>query len=108
MVADLYLSNAVVFDVEAFHIRLNESFTLKLHLEEGVTVDWFANNDPVLAITTSDQNAQGHFVANAPGKVTVQVQTGGEGTEHVQKTFQITVYDEAASLNPTIGIPELK
>ena len=85
MVIDLKLSNAEVFDVTRFRVKVGEAFTLTA----DANGNWFANEDPALRYTVSSDGTVGTFLAEAPGDVEVRI-FGGDDTE--AKRLFIEVY----------------
>lgn len=69
MVIDLKLSNAEVFDVTRFGVKVGEAFTLTA----DASGNWFANEDPALRYTVSPDGTVGTFLAEAPGNTQVRI-----------------------------------
>jgi len=97
MVGDLYLSNAVIFDVpQKISILKGEKFAIKMDTEVGAK-NWTANFDGVLSMKEGAQEAS--FEALEAGVSNVLI-LNDEGTA-VLKRFDISVFNTEAS---TLGI----
>lgn len=107
MQVNLRLSNAYVLDVNRVDVREGEIFSLSLtdtHNEDNL--EWFTNNDPVLSIEVSGQDAE--VSAENVGSTKILIMSAGQ----TLKTLEINVVEEilpmAVTLGLTAGSPEPK
>jgi hypothetical protein len=107
MKANLRLNNVFVDDVSRFSVKKGEPFSLSLYdFPEGTVMDWFSNNDPVLTIRVTGNDAD--LTANEVGACQIHIMSDAS----ILKTIFISVLDEiepmAVTLGISVGEPELK
>jgi hypothetical protein len=102
MKANFIFPNVTAFDVEKVDVLVGEAFTINLP-EETEPVEFFFNNDSVLDIVAEGTKAK--IKALSFGDCVIKLERGDE----VLKKLFISVYtQQAVSLNPVAGKPELK
>lgn len=106
MTADLYLSNATVYDVTRFDVEQGQEFSVLLNGDPGTLVRVFANNDAVLDMDVVDNTI--NMTAAAMGTSEIQVQHADTREVLLMLTVKVTNPDAAASLGITAGDPVLK
>lgn len=100
MTGDLYLSNAVIFNVpQTFSIRKGEKFVIKMDSSVGAK-NWSANFDKVLTIEEGDTQASFEAKEVGVSNVVIMDQNG----QSVVKRFDITVLENTRDLASTLGI----
>lgn len=82
---DLTLFNARIFDVNSFQVIVGETFTLNTDIT-GET-RWFSDNDPVLGIKVTGNNAE--VQALLEGSCTILIM---DAKKNIQKELTINVY----------------
>jgi len=92
MVGDLYLSNAVIYDVpQKFSILLGEKFLIKMDTTVAEK-DWSANFDQVLSMRPAENQVEFESLELGTSNVLILNDAGNE----VLKRFDITVIGQEA------------
>lgn len=82
---DLTLFNARIFDVNSFQVIVGQQFTLSSDIT--VETKWFSDNDPVLGIKVTGNNAE--VEALQEGTCTILIM---DAKKNIQKELTITVH----------------
>lgn len=98
MKANLRLFNVSVFDVNRVDVKVGESFSLSLTDTQGQKLQWFTNNDPVLAIEINGEDAE--VLAENIGATTILIMADSQ----IQKTIEINVVEEIIPMASTLGL----
>lgn len=98
MKANLRLFNVSVFDVNRVDVKEGETFSLSLTDTQGQKLQWFTNNDPVLAIDIEGDDAE--ILAENIGATTILIMAGGQ----ILKTIEINVVEEILPMASTLGL----
>lgn len=98
--------------VTPVEVRVGEKFGIELSGDAGGELPadelrWLASNDPVLDLREKHSGNSASIEATSTGLSVIQVQNMDN---QIVKEFHITVFnpDQAATLNPKAGEPELK
>jgi hypothetical protein len=103
MQTNVIFENVKAYNVDKIDVKLNESFKIEL-IDTTDTCRWFFDNDPALDVIPNENGAEASIKATGIGNCEIQLQSNGV----VVKVIQISVYDNAASLNPTVGKISIK
>lgn len=104
MRADLIFGGRRIYGVHRLDMLLGDVFTVELH-ELTTKVQWFSDQDPVLAMEVDPHGAFATITATAVGRSIIEIQVNGR----VIGTLNIGVLadpNKAARLAPTVGAPE--
>lgn len=105
MTADLILSNAHMYGVTKFDVRIDEVFRVNLSPDAVGTARWFADNDSVLDIAVDADGGSAGITATGTGSCEIQIQVSGA----IVLTLNVEVFSpEAASLGVSAGTAEPK
>lgn len=98
MKINLRLPNVSVFDVNRVDVREGETFFLSLTDTQGQKLEWFTNNDPVLALVIDGDDAE--VSADEIGTTTILIMANGQ----IHKTIEINVVEEIVPMASTLGL----
>lgn len=100
------LSNATFYDVNVFDVLKGEKFTLSLLETQGGS-EWFSNNDPVLDIDKTGEEAD--VTAKSVGSSRIMIfDTEGVKIKELNIRVVDAIVPQAVSLGLAAGEPELK
>lgn len=89
---DLRLSNAEVFDVTRFRVKVGEAFSL---VADTGGLRWFTDNDPALRVVVTPSGDRADVVSDAAGEV--QIRIFGDQDAEVKRLFVEVYTAEAVS-----------
>jgi len=107
--ANVKFSNAQVYDVVKFDVKLGEVFGVSLMDSPPVAKEWYSKADAVLDITQSEDGNSARIEATGVGETKIKI--FDEAETKVMELF-INVLEEipapASDLGLKVGIPEPK